>query len=78
MIVDVGVDWPQVGVRKHALEWLADLGDRRLAHDRALRDTSVRIREWAPALLEAEPTVSDEAVDPSVGTVTDSAQESLF
>ncbi|MEA2010240.1 MAG: hypothetical protein U9N78_06010 [Actinomycetota bacterium] len=77
-IVDVGVDWPQVGVRKHALEWLADLGDRQLAHDRALEDTSERIREWAPALLETEPTVPDETVDPGVGTATDSAQESLF
>lgn len=78
MIVDVGVDWPQAGVRKHALEWLADLGDRRLAHDRALQDTSARIREWAPALLESEPTALDEAVGPGVGTVTDPAQESLF
>lgn len=78
MIVDVSVDWPQVGVRKHALEWLADLGDRQLAHDRALQDTSARIREWAPALLEAEPTAPDKALDPGVETVPDPAQESLF
>jgi hypothetical protein len=77
-IIDIGIDWPQVGVRKHALEQLADLGDRQLAHDRALRDTSAGIREWAPALLETEPAAEDKTADSGVESVADPAQESLF
>jgi hypothetical protein len=78
VIIDIGIDWPRANVRKRALERLADLGDRQLAHDRALGDTSAQIRKWAPALLETEPAAPDEAVDPGVETVTDPAQESLF
>lgn len=77
-IVDVSIDWPRANVRRKALEQLADLGDRQLAHDRALRDPSARIREWAPSLLEAEPATPDEATDPGVETATDTTQESLF
>lgn len=78
VIIDSGIDWPRASIRKKALARLADLGDRQLAHDRALRDTSARLREWAPTLLETRPTVLDAAVDPGVKTVTDPGQESLF
>jgi len=77
-IIDAGIEWPQPGVRKHALERLADLGDRQLAHDRALRDAGARIREWAPALLETEPAAPGEPADPGDETITPPAQSPLF
>lgn len=72
IVIDAGIDWPRAGVRKHALERLAELGDRHTAHTLALADASARIRRWAPALLETEP------VAPNVETVTPRAQDSLF
>lgn len=78
VIIDVGLAWPRANVRKKALERFADLGHRQLAHELALCDPSARIRERAPTLIEAKPTVLDAAVDPGLKTVTDPGQESLF
>jgi hypothetical protein len=78
VVIDAGLDWPQAGVRKHAIERLADLGDRQTAHALALVDASARIRQWAPALLETETAALGEPVDPDVKTVLPSAQDSLF
>ncbi len=78
IVIDAGTDWPRAGVRKHALERLAELGDRHTAYTLALADASARIRRWAPALLETETAARDEPVAPSVETVTPRAQDSLF
>jgi hypothetical protein len=78
IVIDTGTDWPRAGVRKHALERLAELGDRHTAHTLALADASAQIRRWAPALLETETAAADEPVDPNVETVTPRAQDSLF
>ena len=77
-IINQGIDWPRANVRKRALGRFADLGHRQLAHDLASCDPSARIREWAPTLIETEPTVSDETSESDVEPVTDQAQESLF
>ena len=78
VVIDAGVDWPRAGVRKQAIERLAELGDRHTAHTLALADASARIRRWAPALLETDTAAPDEPVDPGVETVTPPAQDSLF
>jgi hypothetical protein len=78
IVIDAGIDWPRAGVRKQALERLAELGDRHTAHTVALADASARIRRWAPALLETETAAPDEPVAPNVETVTPPAQDSLF
>lgn len=78
IVIAAGADWPRVGVRKQALERLAERGDRRTAHTLALADASARIRRWAPALLETEPPARDELEAPSVEIVTPRVQDSLF
>ena len=77
VVIEVGVGWSQAGVRRHALERLADRGERQIAYDRALRDPSAGIRRWAPALLETDPD-QDEPTDPDTGTATRRPPDTLF
>lgn len=64
LIIDAGLDWPRQGVRHHALELLAERGERRLAHDRALADTSDLVRRSATALLEPRLGEQDSVATP--------------
>lgn len=79
-IISAGIDWSRGNIRRMALERFADLGHRQLAHDIAVLDANAKVRKWAPALLEPEPTppAPDAAVDPDVEITTDSGQDSLF
>ena len=77
-IIGQGLDWPRANIRKKALERFADLGHRQLAHDLALCDPSARIRRWAPALLETEPTTPGETAESDTEPVADQAQATLF
>lgn len=76
MIIDTAVTWPRFGVRKQALERLAEGGDRKTAHDLALRDSNAKIRELAPSLLES--SAANESGGGATEPAASKAQESLF